>query len=114
MTTNTLGIIAMAVSFWGVLEQIWKVERTKSAGDLSRLTVLLWVVSLGIFFYIAWKTTADSIFLWNYGINFVFYVYLFKLVHKYQTEYKMPFSKKHLTVFKGGKEPKNNAQGGNK
>ncbi len=99
-----LGTLAMLISFWGALEQILKLRATKSAGDLSRLTILLWVVALAIFFVIAWKTNSDSIFLWNYGLNTVMYSYMLYLVDKYQGQYRLPLSRKHLKVFKGGKE----------
>lgn len=98
-----LGYFAMIISLWGALEQILKIFRTKSAGDLSRLTVLLWVVALSIFFLISIKTGADSVFVWNYGLNVLAYSYLLYLVDKYQKIYHLPTNKKHLKVYKGGR-----------
>lgn len=103
---TALGLLANLLLVFAVLEQICTVLRTRSASDISKRSLGYIISGLSIFGFIGVSSGSHWVISTNFIVCAFLYTVLFYLVAKYQREYKMPTQKKHLQVFKGGKNIK--------
>lgn len=99
MLTFFMGL-ASFFYMYGLIQQIWKIQRRKMADDMSLMTCVFWVLGTFIFLIASFKTDMHWTFKINYIIHLILFVYLFGLVSKYQGEQKERMAKIRSNVMK--------------